>query len=77
MARELPGGCAPGDTAFQPTHMSALRGDFRLAGLPPLFVPYRNGHPRPVRFWGVQVVVTAMSVYAWINPPAKAVIFSD
>lgn len=30
-----------------------------------------NGHPRRTRAWAVQFIVTALSVYTWLNPPAK------
>jgi leader peptidase (prepilin peptidase)/N-methyltransferase len=40
-----------------------------------LFRPCRNGHPRPVRAWLAQVVILAMSVYTWINPPPKIEFF--
>jgi len=36
-----------------------------------LFRPCPNGHVRPIRSWIVQVVITAMSIYAWMNPPSK------
>ena len=37
-----------------------------------LFRPCQNGHPRLTRLWVVQIVITAMSVYTWINPPSKS-----
>lgn len=36
-----------------------------------LFTPCENGHPRSVRTWIVQICMTALSVYVWINPPSK------
>jgi leader peptidase (prepilin peptidase)/N-methyltransferase len=30
-----------------------------------------NGHPRKLRLWLVQIVITALSIYAWIKPPSK------
>jgi leader peptidase (prepilin peptidase)/N-methyltransferase len=36
-----------------------------------LFRPCPNGHPRPTRLWIVQFIILAMSVYSWINPPAR------
>lgn len=30
-----------------------------------------NAHPRQMRLWIVQIVITVMSVYCWIDPPAK------
>jgi prepilin signal peptidase PulO-like enzyme (type II secretory pathway) len=36
-----------------------------------LFQPCSNNHPRRIRLWVVQVVITALSVYTWITPPSK------
>ena len=36
-----------------------------------LFRPCTNGHARPTRFWIVQIVITALSIYTWTNPPSK------
>ncbi len=36
-----------------------------------LFQPCSNGHPRKIRTFIVQVVMTALSVYIWLKPPAK------
>lgn len=36
-----------------------------------LFRACTDGHPRRIRSWAVQIVMTALSVYTWVNPPAK------
>lgn len=37
-----------------------------------LFRACSNAHPRRIRLWIVQAAMTALSVYAWLTPPAKA-----
>jgi leader peptidase (prepilin peptidase)/N-methyltransferase len=36
-----------------------------------LFQPCKNGHPRKIRFWIVQAIILAASLYTSMKPPAK------
>jgi leader peptidase (prepilin peptidase)/N-methyltransferase len=36
-----------------------------------LFKPCKNGHARALRVWVTPPVLTAISVYAWLQPPSK------
>jgi hypothetical protein len=36
-----------------------------------LLRPCKNGHARRARFWVVQIVILVISLYVWIQPPAK------
>ncbi|CAG1004791.1 hypothetical protein ANAEL_03268 [Anaerolineales bacterium] len=35
------------------------------------FRPCANNHPRRIRLWVVQVIITALSIYSWVSPPSK------
>jgi prepilin signal peptidase PulO-like enzyme (type II secretory pathway) len=36
-----------------------------------LFRPCKNGHSRKIRFWIIQLIILAASVYSWVKPPSK------
>jgi prepilin signal peptidase PulO-like enzyme (type II secretory pathway) len=36
-----------------------------------LYQPCKNGHPRKMRLWIIQVLILAASIYTWISPPLK------
>jgi len=36
-----------------------------------LFRSCPNGHSRRMRLWVVQIILTALSIYTWVNPPSK------